>query len=122
MRATIEKFFDPGAGPEPAALERLLRHDLGRTIRIVNAHGALPIVLSYPAFPHETARAVCLGEGGDFIDVHQRFVEALKTRDPRGLFSGDNLAPGTSLVDSHPNANGYRIIAEQLFETISRLR
>ena len=122
LRATIEKFFDPGAGPEPAALERWLRHDLGRTIRIVNAHGALPIVLSYPAFPHETARAVCLEEGGDFIDVHQRFVEALKTRDPRGLFSGDNLAPGTSLVDSHPNANGYRIIAEQLFETISRLR
>lgn len=86
-------------------LKELLKYNLGQIITLIKSHNIGLILQNYPQgdLYGETLKDAAALARVPFIDNASKFEEYLKAGNYKSVFIYDN---------SHPNANGYKIIAE----------
>lgn len=99
---------------DPAILQKLLDYNLSAIIGLARQYRVKVIIHSYPQggpYRKNVAEEVAVRLGIPFVDHARTFREALETKSFRDLFIYDN---------SHPNKEGYRMIAENLYPVVLR--
>lgn len=107
---------NPNETPEEAKVfDKLLYYDLDCIARIARDHGIKLILLSHPrvANRNEIRKQIADKYNIPFIDISSIFTELLAKYNYKDLFSDDA---------SHPNANGYRVIAESIYGVINSIK
>lgn len=96
---------------ENEIFERLLYYNLGQVINLCHIYKIRIILLNYPCEDNNSIRRKIADKYKvPFIDIGSRFSEAVSKYKQRDLLSSDG---------NHPNANGYRIMAEAVFKTVN---
>jgi lysophospholipase L1-like esterase len=99
---------------EMKVFDKLLYYDLDCIAEIAKNHGIKLILLSYPnvAYRNEIRKQIADKHNIPFIDISSIFTDLLTKCNYKDLFSDDG---------SHPNANGYRVIAESIYRVINSI-
>jgi tetratricopeptide (TPR) repeat protein len=94
---------------------QLLRYDLESIIKLAKIKGVTPILLSYPRTDKydEMRRELSKKYKIPFIDIYSVFK---KIKTSESYRHADYFSK-----DGHCNANGYRIIAEEIYKTLKLL-
>lgn len=94
---------------ENEIFKKQLYYNLGCIINLCRLYNAKIILLNYPCeYTGGIRKEIANKYKVPFIDIGSRFAELLSKCKYKDLFS----------KDEHPNANGYRVIAENVFEAL----
>ena len=88
----------------------LLAYNLKGMVEAAQASNAGLILQNYPHARDESYKDIAAKLGVPFVDNYANFQERLKEAKRKDLFIYDN---------AHPNASGYRIMAEAIFKVIT---
>ena len=108
--------LDSNAAPEEKKVfDKLLYYDLDCIANTARNRGIKLILLSYPnvSYLNEIRKQIADKYNVPFIDISSIFADLLAKCNYKDLFSDDG---------SHPNANGYRIIAENIYKVINSIK
>ena len=97
--------------------EKLLRYDLENIFKVVEKYNLQTILLNYPPPTNDKYNiradaAIC--HNAAFVDIYSAFkkLEEMPGYDARNFFN----------EDEHCNANGYKIMAEEIYKVLRTIK
>ncbi len=102
-------------------MDKVLRHDLELICKAAARAGTLPLIQTYPVATDSQRdwirEEVSARAATAVINHHRSFLPLLSGGKLREYLSGDE----PDLPSSHPNSAGYKLMAENIYETLKTL-
>lgn len=101
---------------EEKCVEKVIAYNLKETIKIIKGKNIKVVLMNYPAIVAPHVKMIAEKAGKLFnvvvVDNNEIFTDKLKVLNEKDLF----------IADGHCNANGYKLIAENLCKTLIKGR